>query len=216
MSDKETLLGELDRCVAQMEEDQIAGVAERYLQAGFDPGDGIAEGLAKGMQEAGRRYEASEYYVPELLICSNTLYSGIEVLRPHLPPSRGDCPRVVVGVMEGDCHDIGKNLVKVMLESDGCEVIDLGKDVPPARFVEAIRETGAGFLGLSTLMSTTMDAMAEVIRLLEEAGLRSQVKVMVGGGPVTESFARQIGADIYTANAAEAARQVRALWERGK
>ena len=212
MDKQKDLLRELNRCVAEMEDETVSAVAKTYLQEGFDAYSGIAEGLAKGMEEAGRRYEESTYFVPELLICSDAMYRGLDVLQPHLPRERTERgTKVVLGVVQGDCHDIGKNLVKAMLEGAGCEVTDLGKDVEPERFVDAVRESGAEFLGLSTLMSTTMDGMRDVIAQLEEAGLRESVKVMVGGGPVTEAFARGIGADIYTANAAEAARAVLTL-----
>ena len=210
MDEQKKLLNEMDRCVAEMEDERVVDVAGEYLKKGFDAYVGIADGLARGMEEAGRRYEADEYFVPELLLCSDAMYNGMEILKPHLTKSSGQGPRVVIGVVQGDCHDIGKNLVKVMLESAGCEVFDLGKDVAPERFVEAVRESGAAFLGLSTLMSTTMEEMREVIRQLEEAGLRQQVKVMVGGGPVTAGFAREIGADLFSANAAEAVRCVMA------
>ncbi len=212
MDRQEALLKELDRCVSDMEEETVGTVAEDYLRSGFDSYTGIEKGLAKGMEEAGRRYEASEYFVPELLICADAMYRGLDVLQPHLEASKErQGPRVVLGVVQGDCHDIGKNLVKAMLEGAGCEVIDLGKDVAPERFAEAVRRSGAEFLGMSTLMSTTMDGMRDVVALLKEEGLRDRVRIMVGGGPVTESFAREIGADLYAANAAEAARGVMSL-----
>lgn len=211
MSGQKELLDELTRCVTEMDDEKVTDVAEQYLREGFDPYTGIRAGLAKGIEEAGRRYDTGDYYVPELLICSDAMYHGLDVLQPHL--SVGGCqgPKVVIGVVQGDCHDIGKNLVAVMLKGAGCEVIDLGKDVPPERFVAAVRESGAEFLGLSTMTSVTMDNMKEVIRLLEAEGLRDRVRVMVGGGPVTERFARDIGADIYTANATEAVHRIMAL-----
>lgn len=208
MDRQEALLKELTHCVSEMKDAKVVDVAEQYLREGFDPYIGIRVGLAKGIEEAGHRYETGVYYVPELLICSDAMYRGLDVLQPQLPAARPQGPRVVIGVVQGDCHDIGKNLVAALLKGAGCQVFDLGKDVAPQRFIEAIRETGAEFLGLSTMTSVTMDNMREVIRLLEAEGLRGQVKVMVGGGPVTESFAHDIGADIYTANAAEAARRI--------
>jgi methylmalonyl-CoA mutase cobalamin-binding domain/chain len=151
-------------------------------------------------------FEREEYFIPELLICSDAMYAGLRVLQPHLP--RGAVERkkgiVVIGVVEGDTHDIGKNLVKIMLETAGFEVVDVGRDVAPAVFVERAESAGAHIIGMSTLMTTTMGAMSEVIRILDEKQARPRIKVMVGGGPVSQQFANRIGADGYAANAAGA------------
>jgi corrinoid protein of di/trimethylamine methyltransferase len=209
---KEELLGELARCVRDMEDELVTDVAQEYADAGYDPQDGIMQGLVVGMNEAGVLYEEEEYYIPELLICSDAMYNGLDVLRPLLPSnSVGNGAKIVIGVIQGDTHDIGKNLVKIMLEAAGYQVIDLGRDVPIARFVEAVREDQPQVLALSTLMSTSMAHMGTLIRELEAEGLRSSVKVIIGGAPVSRGFAEKIGADGYSENAAEAVKLVRSL-----
>lgn len=209
---KDELLAELSRCVLEMEEEEIVNIAKEYVQAGFDPLDGILLGLVDGMNKASDLYEQEEYFIPDLLICSSAMYNGLDVLRPLLPKNQSDgkC-KVVIGVVQGDTHDIGKNLVKIMLESAGYEMIDLGRDVPVEKFVSAVRDEGARVLGLSTLMSTSMKNMKKVIDLLSQAGIRDQVRVIVGGAPISSSFASKIGADGYSATAADAVRLVNRL-----
>ena len=205
-ADKEKLLAELDRCVLEMEDEAVTGVAQEYVDNGYDAYEGIVNGLSRGMEKAGELYEQEEYFVPELLICSDAMYNGLDVLRPHLPKdaSRGSVA-VVLGVVQGDTHDIGKNLVKIMLEAAGFQVYDLGRDVEPRAFVEKAKEVGARIICLSTLMTTTMHNMKAVVDLLREEGLQDQIKVMIGGGPVSQAYAAQIGADAYTTDAAAAA-----------
>ena len=216
MSRKEELLAELDRCVLEMEDEAVTGVAQEYVEEGFDTYEGITEGLSKGMEKAGQLYEEEEYFVPELLICSDAMYNGLDVLKPHLKVSADQgskCP-VIIGVVEGDTHDIGKNLVKIMMDTAGFEVFDLGRDVAVETFVEKAKEIGHGIICMSTLMTTTMNNMSRVIEALKEQGLRERFAVMVGGGPLSKSFADKIGADLYTANAAEAAKEAKKLAER--
>ena len=209
---KEKLLSELTRCVLEMEDEQVTEVAREYIEAGFDAYEGITEGLAKGMEQAGQLYEEEEYFVPELLLCSDAMYNGLEVLKPHLKTdaTRQKCA-VIIGVVAGDTHDIGKNLVKIMEETAGFELHDLGRDVSVETFIAKAKEIGRGLLCMSTLMTTTMGNMEKVILALKEAGIREQFKVMVGGGPVSKAFADRIGADAYTANAAEAAKVAQEL-----
>mgnify|MGYP005768196287 CR=1 FL=1 len=204
---KEALLAELSRCVVEMEDESVADVARQYAELGYDPLDGILLGLVDGMNKAAQLYDEEEYFIPEMLICSSAMYNGLEVLRPLLPQKEGEEKRrAVIGVVEGDTHDIGKNLVKIMLESAGYEMTDLGRDVPVQKFVEAAREQNAQLVAMSTLMSTSMDNMKKVIDALTEAGLRDQVKVIVGGAPISPAFAQRIGADGYSATATEAVR----------
>lgn len=212
MASKEELLQELSRCVLEMEDDAVADVARTYAQAGYEPLDGILHGLVDGMNKASELYEQEEYFIPELLICSAAMYNGLDVLRPLLPKdvAGGKC-KVVIGVVQGDTHDIGKNLVKIMLESAGYEIIDLGRDVPVERFVSTVRDEGARVVALSTLMSTSMNNMKKIIDQLQEAGLRKQVRVVVGGAPISPAFAEKIGADGYSANATEAVKLVNRL-----
>ena len=208
------LLDGMRDSVLEMEEDDVSDLCSEYVEEGYDPLVGISDGLAPGMNRAGELYEEGEYYIPELLLCSDAMYAGIDVLRPHIPAHSdgGDRkPVAVVGVVEGDTHDIGKNLFKIMLETEGFEVYDLGRDVPSDAFIEKVSETHADLLGMSTLMTTTMDNMRVVIEKLKEAGLRSDVVVMVGGGPISLRFANMIGADAYEADASTAAKTARRL-----
>lgn len=214
MSDKEKLLAELDRCVLEMEDEAVVDVAREYVSAGHDAYDGITEGLSRGMEKAGQLYEEEEYFVPELLICSDAMYNGLDILKPHLKTENSGkkCP-VIIGVVEGDTHDIGKNLVKIMMDTAGFEVYDLGRDVPVTEFVEKAKEVKFGLVCMSTLMTTTMANMGRVIEGLKEAGIRDNFKIMVGGGPLSKSYADKIGADVYTANAAEAAKVAQKIAE---
>ena len=212
MSTKEELLKRLSDGVVDMEEDDVAEAAQEYLDAGYPAYDGIMEGLVDGMNRAGQLYEEEEYFVTDILLCSDAMYVGLDILRPHLPAVEGDRKvKGIIGVVEGDTHDIGKNLVKIMMETAGFEMIDLGRDVPLQKFVDVAKEEQVQFIGMSTLMTTTMEGMSTVIRLLEEAGIRKQVKVIVGGGPLSQKYAEKIGADGYSPNAVEAVRLVKNL-----
>ena len=205
MSSKEELLKSLSDGVLDMEEEDVAEAAREYLESGYPALDGIMEGLIDGMNRAGQLFEEEEYFVTDILLCSDAMYAGLDVLKPHLPTeSEDNKKKVVIGVVEGDTHDIGKNLVKIMLETAGFEMIDLGRDVPLQKFVDSAKEEGAELVCMSTLMTTTMAGMETVIHLLEEAGIRDQVKVMIGGGPISQKFADKIGADGYSQNAVEA------------
>lgn len=211
MKEKEKLLEGLADCVLNMEDDEAGPRAEEYISEGYPAQEGILNGLVAGMNKAAELYEQEEYFIPELLICSDAMYNGLDVLRPHLPKTDEEKCRVIIGVVEGDTHDIGKNIVKIMLEAAGYEMIDLGRDVPATSFIDKVKETGASIVAMSTLMSTTMDNMAKVIGLLTEEGLKDKVKVVVGGAPVSPLFAEKIGADGYSENAAEAVRLVNRL-----
>lgn len=206
---KEVLLSKLSDCVVEMEDELVIDVANEYINAGFSPVDGILKGLIDGMQRVSKLYEEEEYFIPEILICSETMYNGLNIIKPHLDKSEyGKNKKVVLGVVEGDTHDLGKNLVKIMLESAGYEVIDMGKNVPCQDFVDKIIESKADVLAMSTLMSSTMSNMQRVIQLLEEKNIRKSIKIIVGGAPISLSFSKQIGADGYSANAVEAVKLV--------
>lgn len=214
MPTKEELLAQLSRCVVEMEEEEVIDVAQEYAAQGYEPLDGIMLGLVDGMNKAAELYEKEEYFIPELLNCSSAMYNGLGVLRPLLPQEETENKvKVIIGVVQGDTHDIGKNLVKIMLESEGYEMIDLGRDVPPQKFVTAAKEQGAKLIALSTLMTTSMGNMAQVVELLKQEGIRDEVKVVVGGGPISLGFARKIGADGYAPNATEAVKLVNRLLE---
>lgn len=201
---KEELLQKLSDYVFDMEDEEICEVTQEYIDAGFDPQEGILEGLVDGMRRASEMYEQGEYFVPELINCSDAMYASMEMLQNAMPGSQEYIGKAVIGVVQGDTHDIGKNLVKIMLEASGYEMIDLGRDVPIQEFVDAVVNDGARAVALSTLMSTSMPNMAKVVQKLEEAGVRDQVKVIVGGGPLSSGYARKIGADGYSDSAVEA------------
>ncbi|QGP93530.1 Methionine synthase [Neomoorella glycerini] len=195
-----------------MDEALTIKAAREALANNIDPLKAINEGLLEGMRAAGRLYEEGEYFVPELLLCSDAMYAGLNILSSRITPQNTpNQVAAVIGVVEGDIHDIGKNLVKLMLEAAGFKIYDLGRDVPPGDFVAGVKETGARILCMSTLMSTTMDRMADVINLLREEGLRGNVAVLVGGGAVSRAFADSIGADGYADDAIEAVRVVKGL-----
>jgi corrinoid protein of di/trimethylamine methyltransferase len=180
-------------------------VTESALAAGADPMKLVQDQMVPAMAEAGRKFECNEYFVPELLLSARAMKSALELIRPLLAAHEvSSAGRVVIGTVEGDLHDIGKNLVASMLEGAGYEVIDLGVNVPAARFVEVIKEKSPKVLALSALLSTTMPAMKSTVAALEAAGVRDQVKVLVGGAPVSRSYAEEIGADGYSETAAGA------------
>ncbi len=209
---KEELLQKLSDCVLEMEDEEVTGIAEEYIADGYEAFDGIMEGLVDGMNKASDLYEQEEYFVTDLLLCSDAMYNGLDVLTPHLPAESNQKKiKGVIGVVEGDTHDIGKNLVKIMMETAGFEMYDLGRDVPLDAFVEKAKEVDASLVLMSTLMTTTMLGMPKVIKKLEEAGIRDRVKVMVGGSPISRKFAEDIGADGYSANAVEAVKVAKEL-----
>jgi len=201
VSDREKLFLLLADAVVAMKPGRVAELARQVIAEGISAEEAITRGLAAGMRRMGEKYAAKECFVPEVLVASRAMYAGFEVLRQHVtggPPSRG---RVILGVVEGDLHDIGKNIVKVMAQAAGFEVVDLGRNVKPAQFVQAAEEAGACVVGMSALMTTTMVRMGGVVAALDKAGLRRQVKIVVGGAPVSAEFSRRVGADGYAADA---------------
>lgn len=210
---KEELLEKLSKCVVEMEDEEVVDVANEYVESGYPALDGIMEGLVDGMNKASDLYDEEEYFVTDLLLCSDAMYSGIDILKPHLPveENKGEKLKIVIGVVEGDTHDIGKNLVKIMLDTAGFEMYDLGRDVPLDNFVDKAIEVGASLICMSTLMTTTMDGMRIVIEKLKEKGIRDNVKVMVGGSPISQKYANEIGADGYSANAVGAVKLAKRL-----
>ena len=210
---KEELLEKLSECVVEMEDEEVVDVATEYVESGYPALDDIMEGLVDGMNKASDLYDEEEYFVTDLLLCSDAMYSGIDILKPHLPveENKGEKLKIVIGVVEGDTHDIGKNLVKIMLDTAGFEMYDLGRDVPLDNFVDKAIEVGASLICMSTLMTTTMDGMRIVIEKLKEKGIRDNVKVMVGGSPISQKYANEIGADGYSANAVGAVKLAKRL-----
>lgn len=204
---KEQLFKYLSDAIVEMEEEKTVTISNTIIEEKIDAYEAIEKGLSDGMNRAGQLYEEEEYFIPELLTCADAMYAGLDILKLHLKvKDSGTKNKVVIGVVEGDTHDIGKNLVKIMLETVGFEVIDLGRDIPPCDFVEKAKEVDATLIVLSTLMTTTMEGMKEVISILKKEKLRDQIKVMVGGGPISQGFANKIGADGYAVNASEAAK----------
>lgn len=192
------------------------GDALKYTQQALDENVAASEilngVLIPAMAEVGARFEHKECFVPEMLLAARAMQASVALLKPYLV--EGDVKsmgKVILGSVKGDMHDIGKNLVGMMLEGAGFQVIDLGVDVPPDRFLKALREHQAALLGMSALLTTTMPWMGKTIASLQEAGLRDKVKIMVGGAPVTDAFAEQIGADAYSPDAASAVRVAKHL-----
>lgn len=187
-------------------------VTEAALAEGVDPQVLVTSYMIPAMDEAGRRFECNDFFVPELLIAARAMKASLEIIRPLLA-ARGDQPvgRVVIGTVKGDLHDIGKNLVAAMLEGGGFEVNDLGVDVSPEKFAAAAREKNATIVALSALLTTTMPSMRATVEALKTAGVRGQVKIMIGGAPVTQKYADEIGADGYSENAAGAVNLARRL-----
>jgi 5-methyltetrahydrofolate--homocysteine methyltransferase len=173
--------------------------------------DILKEGLIAAMSEVGRLFENGEYFVPEMLIAARAMKAGMEIIKPRLVASGVEpIGKVAIGTVKGDLHDIGKNLVAMMLEGAGFEIIELGTDVPPEQFVNAI-QNGAQIIGLSALLTTTMTSMEATIKAIKESGLRDQVKIIIGGAPVTAEYAKQIGADGYAPDASQAVTLVKTL-----
>jgi corrinoid protein of di/trimethylamine methyltransferase len=199
MSDEE-LFEEIRASIGEGDADRARALAGQALEAGLDPLSVLETGFTRALQALGARWEAGDLYLPEMILAAEAMKAAMGVLQPRMRDGEhgsGGQRRCVLGTVKGDIHDIGKSIVGALLEASGFQILDLGTDVEPARFVGAIAETGAGFLGLSALLTTTMPEMKVVLDALEEAGLRAQVKVAVGGAPVTQHFADEIGADGY-------------------
>ncbi|PKO07787.1 MAG: cobalamin-binding protein [Chloroflexi bacterium HGW-Chloroflexi-2] len=190
----------------------VVAEVQKALDAGMGPADILNQGMIAAMGEVGRLFEEGEYFVPEMLIAARAMQKGLELLKPYLTEADVQSPgKVAIGTVKGDLHDIGKNLVAMMLEGAAFEVIDLGTDVSPERFIQAVNENGAQIIAMSALLTTTMPNMKNTIEALKEAGLRDKVKVMIGGAPVTQNYADQIGADGFAEDASRAVAKARSL-----
>lgn len=200
----ENILSEISKFLQQGRAKNVKELVSQALEQGISPKDILEEGLIAGMNVIGEKFKNNEVYVPEVLVAARAMNMGSEVLKPHLVAS-GVKPigKVILGTVEGDLHDIGKNLVKMMMEGKGIEVIDLGVDVKPEQFVAAAKEHNAQIIACSALLTTTMGKMADVVKAVKAEGL--DVKVMIGGAPITQSYCDSIGADAYTPDAATAA-----------
>ena len=211
----ESLIAVLRQAVIDGQAAAAASATERALAAGLPPRTLVDEALIPAMDEAGRLFECGEFFVPELLVAARALKASQALVTPLLAGSpTASAGRIAIGTVKGDMHDIGKNLVVALLQGGGFDVIDLGADVPPERFVAAVADDGADIVGLSALLTTTMLQMKTTVQALDQAGVRGAVKVMVGGAPVTQRFADEIGADGFADNAAAAVVLARRLMGR--
>jgi corrinoid protein of di/trimethylamine methyltransferase len=203
---KNEILGRLKNGVIQYDEDTVKEAAGEALDAGLDPNEAIFDGLVSGMEEVGRLFESQEYFVPELLMCADALYAGLDILKPHVSKmDLGVKGSVVIGTVEGDVHDIGKNIVKMMFDVAGFTVYDLGRDVPLDKFVEEQIKTDSDLVCLSAMMTTTMVGMQKVIDNLKKKN--PNIKIMIGGAPVSKELADKWGADGYAPDASNALKE---------
>ncbi|HVO20208.1 MAG TPA: corrinoid protein [Anaeromyxobacter sp.] len=208
-------MGFIEAIAENVQKGKASGVKDlvgQALAAGATPKAVLDEGLLAGMAEVSRKFCNNELYIPEILIAARAMNAGLALLRPHFAVTGPEVVgRVIIGTVKGDLHDLGKNLVKLMMEARGFEVIDLGVDVPAARFAQAASERRADIVACSALLTTTMHEMGAVMDALARAGLRGRVKTMVGGAPIDDAFSRSLGADAYAPNAASAAQAALAL-----
>lgn len=208
----EPVIKEIFKAVIEGNLPDTEAFIKEALESNITAEDILNKGLLAAMDEVGQRFEAGEFFVPELLIAGRAMKAGIALLRPLLADSGVEpIGKAVIGTLKGDLHDIGKNLVGLMLEGAGFEVIDAGADVSPEVFLDTVKKENPNILGLSALLTTTMIGASDVIKLLEENGLRDQVKIMFGGAPVTQEYVNQIGGDGYAPDAAGAAKKAKEL-----
>jgi 5-methyltetrahydrofolate--homocysteine methyltransferase len=199
------LLAEMVTAVIEGKSKGVVALTEKALSEGLSAKEVLDKGLMPGMDHVGEAFKRAEMFVPDVLLSARVMQASMDILKPRLIESGAEMAgKLVIGTVQGDLHDIGKNLVGMMIEGAGFEVFDLGNDVSPEAFVQAVKEHKPDVVGMSALLTTTMRAMDRTIEALKEAGLRDQVKIMIGGAPVTSDFAQQIGADVYCSNATTA------------
>lgn len=201
-----TIFEEISSAVQRGKRKEVAPLVEQALEQGCDPNEILNEGLISAMSIIGDKFSANEIFVPEMLVAARAMSAGTKVLKPYLSEAGAEpLGKAVIGTVQGDMHDIGKNLVRMMIEGKGFEVEDLGVDVSPEQFVDYVQNNDVDIVCLSSLLTTTMPNIGVTIKAIEEAGLRDSVKIMIGGAPVTQAFADEVGADAYTADAGSAA-----------
>ncbi len=206
------LYGKMSEVLIAGNIEEIKKLTQQALDEGNQADEILEKGLLPGMDIVGQRFKACEMFIPEVLRSAKTMHSAMDILRPLLSESEAaGAGTVVIGTVEGDLHDIGKNLVAMMLEGAGFQVVDLGPDVKPQAFVDAVKEHKPSILGMSALLTTTMPKMGETVNALKEAGIRDQIKVMAGGAPVTQDFVDEIGGDAYGSNATAAVEKAKAF-----
>ncbi|HEY5572129.1 MAG TPA: corrinoid protein [Anaerolineales bacterium] len=204
------ILEKISTAIIEGDADSAPGLVQKALDQGLAPKTVLDDGMVVGMNEVGARFKRGDMFVPEVLMSADTMQAGLVVLRPLLAAAGVKMlGTVVLGTVKGDLHDIGKNLVGMMCEGAGFEVVDLGFNVPPEKFISAIKEHQPDVVGMSALLTTTMRSMGHTIKAIEEAGLRDQLKIMVGGAPVDRDFAERIGADGYGSNAVAGVEQAK-------
>ena len=212
MADALTTMSE---AVQNGDQDKVAQIAEEALKGGMSPGDILDKGLVPGIQALGAKFKNEEVFLPEVLIAVRAMNRGVDVIKPHFSAEdaakQGKEGTVVLGTIEGDLHDIGKNLVKLMLEGNGFRVIDIGVDAPATAFAEAAKENNADIIGISSLLTLTMTMIPQVIEALDKLGVRDKVRVMIGGAPVTREFADSIGAEGFAEDCASAVDEAKRL-----
>jgi 5-methyltetrahydrofolate--homocysteine methyltransferase len=208
----EPVIKEIFDCILNGDQKTAVTKVTEAIEKGINPSVILNEGMVAAMAEVGRLFEEGEYFVPEMLIAARAMQSGLAILKPKLVQADVRAiGKVVAGTVKGDLHDIGKNLVCMMLEGAAFEIIDLGTDVPPEKFVDAIKTNGANIVAMSALLTTTMPNMKTTLQALKDAGLRDSVKVMVGGAPLTPQYAQEIGADGYAPDASRAVALAKSL-----
>ena len=201
----EDILNKIQDAIVNRNKEEVVRLSREIIEKGIDPVEAIEKGFRKGMEEIGEKFERLEIYLPEMIMAADVMNEGIDILRPALEGKGIKQEKILLGTIEGDVHDIGKNIVKILLEGTGFEVIDLGKDVNVMTFVDRFKELETDVIGISALMTSTMGNIPKVIENLEIVGLKDKVKIMVGGAPVLPEWAEEIGADGYGENAARAA-----------
>ncbi len=208
----EQILQELYNCIVEGNRKQAKEKAQTALEAGIAPEVILKDGMIAAMSQVGELFACGEYYVPEMLVAARAMQEGLAVLKPHLVKTNvASAGKVVIGTVSGDLHDIGKNLVGMMLQGAGFEIVDLGADVSPAKFVQAIRENNPDIVGLSALLTTTMPSMKVTLDAIKTEGLGDKIKVIIGGAPVTDEYARKIGADGFAPDASRAVELAKSL-----
>ena len=208
----EKVIEQIKDCILSFDRDSVNERVQEALDTGIEPPRVLNEGLIAAMAEVGRLFEEGEFFVPEMLVAARTMQTGLTFLKPHLIQAGvKSAGKIVLGTVKGDLHDIGKNLVGMMLEGAGFEVIDLGVDVPPEKFVEVVQAGDVKIIGLSALLTTTMPNMKSTISALKEASLRDNVKIMLGGAPLTDAYAEEVEADGYASDASRAVKLAKSL-----
>jgi corrinoid protein of di/trimethylamine methyltransferase len=208
----EQILEQMANALIAGKQDEVKKLAQDALDQGVDAKEILDNGLLAGMDVVGQRFKAGDMFIPEVLLCARCMHGAMDILKPLLSEAdAAGAGTYLIGTVEGDLHDIGKNLVSMMLQGAGFKVVDLGTNITSQQFVDAVKEHNPQVLGLSALLTTTMPKMEETIQALSEAGIRDSVKIMAGGAPVTQDFVDKIGADAYGANAASAVEKAKEL-----